>query len=59
MFDPENVIDRATYDDPKQEPSGIEAVVVNGQMAYLAGAHTGVGSGRMLRFRRSAFAADA
>jgi len=37
--------------DPKQEPLGIEAVVVNGRVAYRSGTHTGVGSGRMLRYQ--------
>jgi N-acyl-D-amino-acid deacylase len=59
LFEPETVIDTATYDDPKQEPTGIEIVVVNGQLAYRGGNHTGVGSGQMLRFRREAFAARA
>ena len=51
LFDADTVADTATYDDPKREPTGIEAVVVNGQVAYRAGTHTGVGSGRMLRYR--------
>ncbi len=51
LFDPERVADTATYDDPKQEPLGIEAVIVNGEVAYRSGAHTGVGSGRMLRYQ--------
>ena len=48
LFDPDAVIDTATYDDPKQEPVGIEAVIVNGELAYRSGTHTGVGAGRML-----------
>jgi len=61
LFDAGHIIDRATYDAPQTEPDGVRAVIVNGQLAYeqpLAGApgvHTGVGSGRMLRYRRSAF----
>jgi N-acyl-D-aspartate/D-glutamate deacylase len=55
LFEPELIIDKATYDEPKQEPAGIRAVVVNGQVAYQAGQHTGVGSGQMLRYRRRAF----
>lgn len=55
LFNPETVRDTATYDDPKREPEGIELVVVNGQVAFDAGTHTRVGSGRMLRYRRSAF----
>ena len=51
IFDPDRVVDTATYDDPKQEPEGIRAVIVNGQVAYEDGRHTGVGAGRMLRYR--------
>ena len=54
LFDPSNVIDEATYDDPKREPSGIELVVVNGAIAYQQGTHLGAGSGKMLRFKSSA-----
>ena len=55
LFDPLTIRDTATYDDPKQEPAGIDLVVVNGQVACQRGNHTGIGSGKMLRFRRSAF----
>lgn len=55
LFDPAEVIDRATYDDPKQEPGGIEAVVVNGAIAYQSGVHTAAGTGKMLRYRREPF----
>jgi N-acyl-D-amino-acid deacylase len=54
LFDPERVIDTATYDDPKREPAGIELVIVNGRIALEAGRHTGVGAGKMLRYRRDA-----
>tara|TARA_B110000240_G_scaffold63410_1_gene72209 strand:+ start:130 stop:1599 length:1470 start_codon:yes stop_codon:yes gene_type:complete len=52
LFDPASIIDTATYDDPKQEPKGIEMVLVNGQVALNAGQHTRVGTGQMLRYRR-------
>ena len=55
MFDPDIVIDKATYDDPKQEPIGISTVIVNGQVALNNGQHTGVGGGKMLRYRRTAY----
>lgn len=55
LFDPDIVIDKATYDDPKQEPIGISTVIVNGQIALNNGLHTGVGSGKMLRYRRTAY----
>lgn len=49
VFDPATVIDTATYDDPKQEATGIDLVVVNGRIALRDGVHTGVGGGRVLR----------
>lgn len=52
LFDPDSVVDTATYDDPKQEPNGIGAVIVNGRIALSEGAHTGVGAGRMLRYEQ-------
>lgn len=48
LFDPATIIDTATYDDPKREPEGVSLVVVNGEIAYEDGRHTGIGSGRML-----------
>ncbi len=41
VFDPETVIDRATYEKPKQYPSGIDYVLVNGQIVMVNGSHTG------------------
>ena len=64
LFDPETVIDGATYDAPKTEPEGIRMVVVNGAVAYersdagQPGTHLGAGTGQMLRYRRDAFLAD-
>ena len=52
LFDPDTVRDLATYEQPKQEPVGISIVIVNGSVAYEDGRHTGVGTGRMLRFKR-------
>jgi N-acyl-D-amino-acid deacylase len=51
LFDPAVVRDLATWDDPRREPAGVALVVVNGQLAYEAGRHTGAGAGRALRFR--------
>ena len=53
LFDPETIRDTATYKEPKQDPVGIKLVVVNGQVAYEDGKHTGVGAGQMLRYRRN------
>jgi len=49
VFDPEKVIDKATYQSPHQYPDGIEYVVVNGQVAVDQGTYTGVLAGRTLR----------
>lgn len=49
LFDPAAITDTATYDDPKQEATGISLVVVNGQIALRDGAHTNVGAGQFLR----------
>ncbi len=54
LFDPATIHDTATYEDPKQEPAGITMVVVNGQVAIENSKHTGVGAGRMLRYRQDA-----
>lgn len=55
LFDPDTIVDAATYDDPKRHAKGIEAVVVNGQLAYQNGEFQGTGSGKMLRYRREAY----
>jgi len=52
IFDPETIIDTATYDDPKQEAAGISLVMVNGQIALRDRVHTGVGGGRLLRYQQ-------
>jgi N-acyl-D-aspartate/D-glutamate deacylase len=52
LFDSHAIRDTATYEQPKQEPEGIACVIVNGQIAYDHGLHTGAGAGRMLRFRK-------
>ncbi len=53
-FDPDKVIDRATYLDPFQYNDGIEYVVVNGRLVLDRGAHTGARPGRALRRSKSA-----
>ena len=52
LFDPDTIIDLASYDDPKLEPRGIDLVIVNGKIAFEAGQHTHTGSGSMLRYRQ-------
>ncbi len=48
LFDPGVIADTATYDDPKREPVGVDAVVVNGRVVYRSGRHTGARPGRFL-----------
>ena len=49
IFDPEQVIDNATYTAPFAYPSGIEFVLVNGQIVLDQGRHTQLKPGRALR----------
>ena len=46
VFDPDQIIDTATYEDPRQFPVGIFLVVVNGQLAVDEGRCTGVLAGQ-------------
>jgi N-acyl-D-amino-acid deacylase len=54
VFDPETVIDRATYDKPKQISAGIDKVFVNGVLAYEAGSTSVKRAGRLVGGRNSA-----
>ena len=49
LFDPEKIIDRATFDDPHQYPSGVQTVVVNGAIVLQDGDTTGELSGKILK----------
>ena len=49
IFDPEQVLDRATYDDPFHYNQGVEYVIVNGELVLSKGEHTGARPGRALR----------
>jgi N-acyl-D-amino-acid deacylase len=51
LFDPDAIIDRATYAAPKQPAAGIAMVVVNGAVAREEGA-AAARAGRLLRGRR-------
>ena len=51
VFDPERIIDHATYTDPFQYNDGIEYVLVNGQVVLDRGKHTGASAGHVLRHR--------
>jgi N-acyl-D-amino-acid deacylase len=49
VFDPATVRSHATYDEPRRFPSGIEHVIVNGEIVVDGGKHTGARTGRALR----------
>jgi len=49
IFDPATIADIATYAEPRQYPSGIAYVIVNGQFAVSQGKQTEARAGRMLR----------
>lgn len=51
IFDEKTVADRATFQQPKQYPAGIQFVIVNGQIEIEADKHTGAKSGQILRGR--------
>jgi len=51
-FDEAEVTDRATYDDPKLESTGIALVTVNGAIALRDGVHQPARAGRLLRYGR-------
>jgi N-acyl-D-aspartate/D-glutamate deacylase len=49
IFDPETIADRATYEEPRRYPAGIECVIVNGEIAAERGKQTAARAGRLLR----------
>ena len=49
IFDPETVIDRATYEDPHQVSDGIRDVFVNGVAVVRRGEHTDAKPGMIVR----------
>ena len=49
LFNPDTVIDNASFTDPHQFPSGIEYVIVNGKVTVENGKHTGAQAGSVLR----------
>lgn len=51
LFDPDAVLDRATYTDPHQTPAGIDSVWVNGVLTVDGGRLTGRHGGQVLRRR--------
>lgn len=49
VFNPDAIIDTATYDDPHQYPPGIHTVIVDGQVVVNQGEHTGARPGQVIR----------
>ncbi len=49
LFNPETVIDRATFERPHQYPAAIPYVIVNGEIVLDDGEHTGALPGKVLR----------
>jgi N-acyl-D-amino-acid deacylase len=49
VFDPATIIDRATYEEPRQLPAGVQHVWVNGVQVWAEGRHTGAKPGRVVR----------
>jgi N-acyl-D-aspartate/D-glutamate deacylase len=51
LFDPQTVIDKATFENPLQYPVGIPYVIINGMVVIDQGQHSGAKPGRVLRGR--------
>jgi N-acyl-D-amino-acid deacylase len=49
LFDPATVTDKATFDTPQAQATGVHTVWVNGQIVFESGRTTGKYSGRPLR----------
>ena len=49
IFDPTTIQDKATYENGRQFPQGIEYVIVNGSITVDKGHHTGALNGKILR----------
>ena len=49
LFDPEVVRDTASFSDPVRAAAGIDAVWINGKLAYSGGSSTGQRAGRFLQ----------
>jgi N-acyl-D-aspartate/D-glutamate deacylase len=53
VFDPKNVVDRATYENPFVAPDGIRDVYVNGRAVLRDATLTGARPGHVLRNGRA------
>jgi N-acyl-D-amino-acid deacylase len=49
VFDPDRIVDKATFLEPQRFPEGIDVVMVNGEIVVHNGTHTGARPGRVLR----------
>jgi N-acyl-D-amino-acid deacylase len=49
VFDPDTIIDKATYEKPHQLSVGMKEVFVNGVEVLKDGVHTGAKPGRAIR----------
>jgi N-acyl-D-amino-acid deacylase len=49
IFDPAIISDNATFDDPHQYATGMQHVIVNGELVLKDGAHTNARPGRVVR----------
>ena len=49
IFDPDTVADHATWEQPRGTPTGIDAVIVNGEIVVERGTPTGRHPGRVVR----------
>ncbi len=49
IFNPETILDKATYVEPHRYPEGIEYVLVNGKVTIERDAHTKALAGKALR----------
>ena len=52
IFDPEKIMDAATYENPKSRSEGVHMTIVNGETVYADGEVTGAASGRLITGRR-------
>lgn len=52
IFDPEKIIDRSTFTDPHQYPTGVQFVLVNGQLIVDQGGFQDIRPGKILRKNR-------
>ena len=58
LFDPETVIDRASFEAPTTPAAGIDLVLVNGRAVWRDGETTGARPGRAIRRQALAISAD-